>query len=137
MATYKSKAVTVNKSATELAEKFSDFSSLGSALENLPAEERAKVGDVSFTADTITISTPQVGDIRLKAIERTLEKIRLKAEGTPVDMELEINFKPVNESQSSVEGAINVDLPLVIRPLVGPTLQKAVDQFGELFAKLA
>ena len=134
MATYKSKAVTVNKSATELAEKFSDFSSLGSALENLQAEERAKVGDVSFTADTITISTPQVGD---KAIERTLEKIRLKAEGTPVDMELEINFKPVNESQSSVEGAINVDLPLVIRPLVGPTLQKAVDQFGELFAKLA
>ncbi len=137
MAQYTSKAAVVNTPAAVLAEKFSDFRALQSALDNLDGDQRAKVGDVSFTDDSICITTPQVGAITLKAVERTPERIRLQAENSPVPMNLIVDFKPLDSAATEVKGTIDVDLPMMLRPLVGPTLQKAADQFGELFAKLA
>lgn len=137
MSRYESKAVKVARSAEALAERFSDFTGLGEALNGMSAEERAKVGDVAFDRDTITITTPQVGAIRLRAVERTPSSVRLEAEGSPVPMSLELNFHPVEPELTEVTGALDVDIPMMLRPLVGPAMQKAVDQFGDLFAKLA
>ncbi|MCH5221734.1 MAG: hypothetical protein J1F05_05320 [Muribaculaceae bacterium] len=137
MSKYTSKATVVNQSAQALSAKFSDFSVMQSALDKLDAEQRSRVGDVCFTNDSIKISTPQVGDITLKAVERTDERIRLEAIGSPIPMTLLVDFKPINEESTEVTGTIDVDLPMMIRPLVGPTLQKAADQFGDLFARLA
>lgn len=134
---YKSKPVTVARPAAELAEKFSDFTFLSASLDNMSEDERAKVGDVKFERDTITINTPQVGAVTLRAIERTPERIVLQAEGSPMPMKLVIDFKPVAETSTEVAGAIDIDLPMMLKPLVGPMMQKAADQFGDLFAKLA
>ncbi len=137
MAKYTSKPAVVNRPASELSGKFSDFRQLQAALDNLDAAQKAKVGDVAFTEDSIKISTPQVGDIVLKAVERTPEHIRLEAQHSPVPMNLMVDFKPLTDNSTEVTGTIDVDLPMMLRPLVGPTLQKAADQFGELFANLA
>lgn len=137
MATYTSKAVTVARPATEIAEKFSDFSRLQSAIEAMPADKRAQVGDISFTADTINIHTPQVGDIRLRAVERNANGLVLQAEGSPVAMKLSVSLKPVAESSTEVTGSIDVDIPAMLKPMLGPTMQKAVDKFGQLFSDLA
>lgn len=137
MATYTSKPVEVNRPAEELAAKFADFRVLENSLAELPAEERAKVGDVSFTEDTINILTPQVGEIRLRAVERSNEQVVFKAEGTPVSMELKVAFRPLSENLTEVVGSIEVDIPMMLKPLIGPTLQKTVDQFSNFFARLA
>lgn len=137
MAKYSSAPTVVNRPATVLAEKFSDFRAFQTALDSLDAEQRAAVGDVSFTDDTITINTPQVGAIVLRATERTPEKVRLQAESSPVPMSLQIDFKPVDASSSEVTGSLDVDIPMMLKPLVGPALQKAADQLGSLFARLA
>ena len=71
MAKYSSAPTIVNRPATVLSEKFSDFRAFQTALDNLDAEQRATVGDVLFTEDSITITTPQVGAIVLRATERT------------------------------------------------------------------
>ncbi len=131
MAKYTSKPTVVNRPAEELAAKFSDFRTLQAGLDELPEEQRAKVGDVSFTEDTIKINTPQVGEIALRATERTAGRVVLEAEKSPVPMKLIVSFRP------EVEGAIDVDIPMMLRPMIGPTLQKAADQFGTLFANLA
>lgn len=137
MAQYSSKPTTVNRPASELSEKFSDFRAMQASLDGLDAEQRARVGDVSFTEDSIKIMTPQVGAIVLRAVERTPEVIRLQAEGSPVPMCLEVKFRPVGDDATEVSGTIDVELPMMLRPLVGPSLQKAADQFGEMFARLA
>ena len=137
MAKYSSPATIVNRPATDLAAQFSDFRHLQAAMDRMPDSERAKVGDVEFTEDTITIKTPQVGDIRLRATERTPERIVMTAESSPVPMSMMVEFKPVGADRTEVTGALDVELPMMLRPLVGPTLQKAADQFGTLFAKLA
>ncbi len=137
MSTYTSKPAIVNRPADELSAKFSDFTKLQETLENLSADQKAQVGDVSFTEDSIKISTPQVGEIILKAVERSSSRVRLEAQSSPVPMNLIVDFKAVSADTTEVTGTIDVDLPMMLRPLVGPTLQKAADQFGSLFANLA
>lgn len=135
MSKYCSQPVVVKRSAETIAEQFSDFRRLQSALDNLPADERAKVGDVSFTEDSIKISTQQVGEIKFKVSKRTPEEICLQAEKSPVPMNLILEMKPVDADNTELTGVIDVDIPVMLRPLVGPTLQKAADQFGSLFAR--
>ena len=134
MSKYSSKPVVVSRPAAEIAEKFSDFRRVQDALDGLDAEQKAKVGDVSFT---VMLNTPQVGQIVLKVVDRTPHHIVLEAQKSPVPMKLEVGFLPVDDSSTEVTGSIDVDMPAMLRPIVGPTLQKAADQFGTLFAKLA
>mgnify|MGYP000246501305 CR=1 FL=1 len=137
MATYSSKPVVIARNAEELASRFGDFTILQERLDAMPEEQRQAVGNVSFTADTITINTPQMGAINLRAVERTPEAIVLQAEGSPVPMQLKVTFKAVSAESTEVCGVIDVDIPAIIKPMVGPTLQKAADKFGELFSGLA
>lgn len=136
MATYTSKPVAVSLTPEQLVEKFSDFSNMQSRMEALPKEQRDQIGDVTFTKDTIEISTPQVGKIIMRAIERTDHSVVMQAESSPVPMKIDIRFRP-DATGAEVTSAMDVDIPVMLRPLVGPALQKAVDQFGTLFAKLA
>lgn len=137
MAKYTSKPAVIDRPAAELVSKFSDFRELQTKLDELPAEQRERVGDVSFGVDTITITTPQVGEISLKAVERSADRVVLQAEKSPVPMKLEISFKPVSEASTELQGSIDVEIPMMLKPLIGPTLQRAADQFGEMFAHLA
>lgn len=113
MAKYSSKSVTINRSAEAIAEQFSDFRKLQGALDNLTPEEKAKVGDVSFTEDSIKISTQQVGDIVFKVSKRTPEAICLQAEKSPVPMNLILEMKPVDAESTELTGVIDVDLSLI------------------------
>lgn len=123
--------------AEELAAKFSDFRSMQSKLDNMTADERSRVGDVQFTQDAIVINTPQVGAISMKAVERAADHLVLEAQGSPVPMKIVVEYAPVDDANTEVVGKMEVEIPAMLRPLVGPALQKAVDQFGNLFAQLA
>ncbi len=137
MATFSSPATQVPIAADQVAAKFADFTALEAAMQNMPAEKREKIGNVEFTRDTIQIVTPQVGAITLRATERTPERVVLEAEGSPVPMKLLVNMTPKGDSATEVSGTIDVEIPAMLKPLIGPALQKAADQFGNMFASLA
>lgn len=136
MAQYNSKPVTVNKSAHDIVEKFSDLSAFGQALDSMPEVDRERVGDVKFEKDSITIDTKQVGRIAFKVTERTPSKVAMIAEGSPVPLVLSVNLKPLDETSTEITTAIDVEIPAMLRPMIGGAMQKAVDQFGDLMAKL-
>lgn len=136
MATYTSPATQVNMPACALAAKFADFTALQAAMDAMPDDKREKIGNVEFTPDTIRIMTPQVGAVTLRATERTPERIVLEAEGSPVPMKLLVGLTPVSEECTSVTGTIDVEIPMMLKPLIGPAMQKAADQFGNMFASL-
>lgn len=137
MATYTSKPAVVALDAATLAQKFSDFRDLQARLDEMPEADRQRIGDVKFTEDSIVINTPQVGAITMRATERTAGKVVLNAEGSPVPMNIIVELNPLGDHETEVVGKMNVEIPAMLRPLVGPALQKAVDQFGSLFAQLA
>lgn len=136
MATFTSKPTIVNATAQAVADKFADLSRLQELIDKMPAEDRAKIGDVSFTPDSIVMKTPQVGDITLKVVERTPAKVAFTALGSPVPMNLAVNIRPDGEEKSEIVTAMDVEIPAFLKAMIGGTMQKAVDQFGQLMQKL-
>lgn len=136
MAKYTSAPVTVAKDAGTIADKFADLSVFESSLDELPESEREKIGDVSFSPDSITIKTPQVGDITMKVVERSTSKIVMQAVGSPVPLSLSVVLNPVGVDSTEITAVIEVEIPAMLRPLIGGAMQKAADQFGALMGKL-
>lgn len=136
MAKYHSKAVVINRPAEAISEKFADLSAFAGSLDAMPEAERARIGDVSFEKDSITIDTKQVGVIRFKVTERTPQRVVMNAVGSPVPLDLIVNLSADGVDRTEIVTEIDVEIPAMLRPMIGGAMQKAVDQFGELMAKL-
>ncbi|MBP2690553.1 MAG: hypothetical protein J6B44_01830 [Muribaculaceae bacterium] len=136
MAKYHSKAVVINRPAEAISEKFADLSAFAGSLDSMPEAERARIGDVSFEKDSITIDTKQVGVIRFKVTERTPQRVVMNAVGSPVPLDLIVNLSADGVDRTEIVTEIDVEIPAMLRPMIGGAMQKAVDQFGELMAKL-
>lgn len=114
------------------------MSHLQGALDSLTDEQRAQVGEVRFSADSISIVTPQVGEIAFHVTDRVRpSKVVFGTKSSPVPLTMEVGIKPLSEASSEVQTVINVEIPAMLRPLIGPQLQKAADKFGELMAGLS
>jgi hypothetical protein len=136
MANYKGKPVTVNSSAQSIAERFSDLSSLNSFVDQLPAEERQKIGDVEFEKDAISIKNPQIGSLRFAVTECSPKLIKLAC-ASPVSMALQVNLTAIDDNRTEVATDIDINIPAMLRPFIAPHMQRAADQFGTLMAKVA
>lgn len=138
MATFKSPKTEIGKGADELFDRFSDLSNLQTVLDGLLPEQRSQVGDVEFTADSLKIVTPQVGAIEFTVVDRVRpSKIVFGTKSSPVPLSMELDIEPTGENSSSVQTLIDVEIPAMLRPLIGPQLQKAADKFGELISGLS
>ena len=130
--------ISVAKPATELFNRFSDLSVLQGALDGLSAEDRAKVGDVQFTSESIKINTPQVGAIEFVVKERVVPtKVVFGTLQSPVPLTMELDIEPNGDNASQIQTVIDVEIPAMLKPFVGPQLQKAADKFGELIQGLS
>lgn len=121
--------------ATVVSDKFADLSKLSEAIDKLPDDQRARIGDVQFGTDTLTINTPQVGAIQFQVIERTPQRVVFSAVGSPLPLQMALNLNAIDAAQTEMVTSIDVDIPLMLRPMVSGPLQKAADQFNELLAK--
>lgn len=123
--------------ADELFAKLSDLTLLQSKVESLPDDVKAKVGEMRFTADSVVIVTPQAGEIELKIKESVApSKIVFGTAQSVVPLDMSINIKPIDDASSELTSSIEVDIPFMLRPIVGPQLQKAADGFGDSISKL-
>jgi hypothetical protein len=138
MAKYSSKPMTVNRPAQDIFDRFSDLSVMERKLSELPADQLAKVGEVKFEKDSIAIATPQVGEIKFQVMERVSpSKIVFGSPSSPVPMSMTLELTPVDASQTQVVTSIDVQIPAMLRPLVGGKLQEAADKFSQLMAQLS
>lgn len=135
MSTYTGKTSRIDAPATVIAEKFSDLSTLGKYTEHIPEEQRAKVGDLSFERDAIILKNPAIGEMALKVTERTPQRIRFKADGL-LPIQVDVNLKEVDANQTDINTALDIDIPVMLRPMIGGKLQQVADMFGDLIAKL-
>jgi hypothetical protein len=136
MATYKSKPVTVQQSAVAISDKFADLSTLEGALGDLPESERAKIGEVKFTADSLSIKTAQVGELKFQVTERTPERVVFNTVSSPLPLNMAVNLKPLTADSTELYTSIDVEIPAMLKPLLGGMMQKAADSFGDLMVKI-
>ncbi len=135
MAKYTGKTVTVNQSAQVLFDKISNLNAFQQRLDELPAEAKNKLGDVRFTEDKIIINAPAVGELTFVVAEKVSPSLmRLSAENSPVPFNIIMNFEAKTETTTDVSTVLDVDIPAMLRPMVGGKMQEAADKFSEMFS---
>lgn len=133
MATYKSKPVVIAHPVSEVYDKISNIEAYQQKLDALPEQAREKLGDVRFEHDSIVITAAPVGEIRFTVEERTApSRVRLKAEQSPVPLTLAVELEPESETSTKAVSKIEVEIPAMLKPLIGGKMQEAADKFGEL-----
>lgn len=138
MATYTSKPTTVASPIDRLYERLSDLTNLEQRLQQLPPEQLAKIGEVHFTPDSMSIITPQVGELKFQVTERHApDHLAFSAVSSPLPLLMSINLKEVDAASTEVTAAIDVEIPAMLRPLVGGKIQEAADKFGQLMGQLS
>ena len=133
MASYSSKPAVSNKPVDEVSERLSNIGAYQQKLDSLPAEVREKIGDVRFEDDAIVITAAPVGEIRFAVKERVSpSRVTLAAEQSPVPLNLTVNLEPESESSTKATSVIDVEIPAMLKPMIGGKMQEAADKFGEL-----
>lgn len=133
MATYKSKQVTISHPIEEVYERISNIGAYQQKLDSLPAEVKDKLGDVRFEPAAIVITAAPVGEIRFAVKERIKpSSVKLSAEQSPVPLTLSVNLTPDSDSSTNAVSQIDVEIPAMLKPMVGGKMQEAADKFGEL-----
>lgn len=134
MAKYSSKPAIVGQPIDEIYNKVSNFSSLGDRISQLPPEARQRLGQVTFGDDKMTINAPAVGELTFAVAERVAPTLlRLTAENSPLPFNIVMHFTPKDENTTEVRTDLDVEIPAMLRPLVGSKLQEAADRFGDMF----
>lgn len=136
MSTYKGKPVVVAATPESISEKFADLTVLQSNIDALPHAEREMLGQARFEKDAIVIVNPQVGEMRFNVVERDNSHIKMAAEGM-LPMSMLVSLSPVGDSSTEVSTSIDIQLPAMLKPFLGPQIQKAADQFGVMMGKIA
>lgn len=110
---------------------------LNNYTDHIPETERAKIGDLRFEKDAIIIKNPAFGEMAFKVVERTPNHVEFKADGM-IPLSLGVNLTSVdNDTRTDVSSEIDIEIPMMLRPLIGGKMQQVADMFGDLIAKLA
>lgn len=139
MSIYKSNVETANAPVERVYERLSNPSTFAAMAENgfqqLPDQVRKNLEGVSFTEDAIAVTTP-MGSVELKVKAKTPHSlIEYTAENSPIPFGVKIKLQPQGE-QTQIETEIDMEIPMMLRGLVGNKIGEVATQFGKLLAML-
>ncbi|WP_289713247.1 hypothetical protein [uncultured Muribaculum sp.] len=138
MATYSSKPIEIPMQAESVYEKVSNLSGFQERIDNLPQDVKDKIGAVRFTEDSIIINAATVGEMVLSISEKVPGKrVAFTANGAPVPIVMSINLENIDNEKTLVTTCIDVEIPAMLKPLVGPKLQEAAEKFGDMIGNIA
>lgn len=142
MAVFKSPIQHIAASAEAVFDKLSNLSNLKQLLAQvpesaIPADKKEMFDAVTVTDDSISFPAGPVGQLTMQMTRKERPTlIVLEGIGAPValSMNLEIGIIADNACEATV--AIDIAIPAMLKPMIGGTLQKMADQFGEMLGKL-
>ena len=142
MTTYSSPDVTLNASAETVFSKLSNLENLQSMLNKVPADKipedkRQMFENIHITPDTIQVPGGPMGNLTFRVTKREEPSlISLTGEGIPINMSIDLRIKPVSESSSTAKVDFNLDIPALLKPMVGGQIQKIANQFGDVISAI-
>jgi len=112
------------------------MSALAEAMKSR-AEGNGEMGDIKFGENSLSIVNPQVGEIKFEIVERVEpSKVAFSAVNSPLPIGMTINLSPIGDDSTEVSTAIDIEIPVVMRALIGSKLQQVADKFGDTMAKM-
>lgn len=142
MPAYKSTGRRINASAQAVFDKLSNLEGLKDVLAKvpesaIPQDKKELFDNVKVTSDSISFPAGPVGEITLKIAERLAPTlIRLAGVGTPVPLGMSLEIAPLTDTSCEAAVVINLDIPKMMAPMIGGTIQKMADQFADVLERL-
>ncbi|MDE5843209.1 MAG: SRPBCC family protein [Muribaculaceae bacterium] len=142
MAVYKSSGRAVFAPAAAVYNKLSDLNGLKGLIDNIPADvvpedKQELLAGVRITSDSISFPAGPVGEITLRVAEKIEPSlISLEGVGTPVALNLRLELAGIAASECEAVVALDIAIPPMLKPMVGGSLQKMVDQFADIIERL-
>lgn len=140
METYKSDKVTINHNINLIYSKLSDPSIFKAQIDNnmdrLPDEAREHLKSVKFEEDGISVESP-MGTLKLSVSDsQEPTMVKYTAQSSPVPFGVTINLESVDENTTQAVTELNIELPFMLKAMVGGKLSEGAQKMGELIAKL-
>ena len=137
MAKYTGKTARVAVASSEIVAKFDDLSVMSDYTASLPEEQRAKIGDVRFEKDAIVIKNPHIGEMAFNVVKRSPDCVVFKADGM-IPLTISVLLESVDDDKATdVTTVLDIEIPAMLKPIIGGKLQQVADTFGDLVARIA
>ena len=142
MAIYSSNKITINAPAQVVFDKLSNLENLKGLLEKVPAssipdDKRQMFENIKITPDAIEIPGAPMGNLIFRVAEKKApEYIRLNGEGIPIQMALVLHVEPNGPESSRAKVDVDIDIPAMLKPMIGGQIQKIADQFGNVLGAI-
>ena len=142
MSVYSSEEIKLNAPASSVYDKLSNLENLRGMLDKVPADripedKRQMFENIKITPDTIEVPGGPMGNLVFRVVEKESPKlIRLKGEGIPIEMALVLHIKPLTDTTSGAKVDIDINIPAMLKPMIGGQIQKIANQFGEVLGAI-
>ncbi len=136
MSTFKSAERIVAYNVGTVYNRLSDTENFQNMAGNLPQELKDKA-NIHIDNDTLTLSTPQVGDITFQFAKRVPnELIRLNTMSSPIPFSIDIKLAAEQEEQTKIAVETKIELNPIIKPMISKPIQNMTDKFAEFLASI-
>jgi len=112
----------------------SDLSNLERVRDRVPAD---KLDSFKFDSNSVEVSVPPVGTIKLRIIEREENKcVKFETEQSPMPFNLWIQMLPVSETESKMKVTVKADIPFMLKGMVSGPLQDGVEKIADALSQI-
>ncbi len=112
----------------------SDLSNLERVRDRVPED---KLESFEFDSDTVQVSVPPVGTIKLRIIEREENKcVKFETEQSPMPFNLWIQVLPVDSATSKMKVTVKADIPFMLKGMVSGPLQDGVEKIADALSQI-
>lgn len=105
-------------------------------IDRLPQEAREHLDKVKFEDDGISVESP-MGALKLsvsESVEPTM--VKYVAQSSPVPFGVTVNLEPIDDTHTQAVTELNIDIPFMLKAVVGGKLSEGALKMGEMIAKL-
>ena len=115
-------------------DNISDLRNLEKVRDRVPED---KISDFSFDEDTVSLSVPPVGEIKLRVVDREEPKcVKFEAVQSPVPFNVWVQVLPVDEQNAKMKVTVGAELNPFIKSMVEKPLQDGVEKIADALAQV-
>ena len=101
-------------------------------------KEMEKLKDLKFDSDSISITAPMVGEIKMRIIDREEPKtIKFETENSPVPFNFWIQLQPTSDTACKMKLTIKADLNPFIKGMVKKPLEEGIEKIANALAMIS
>lgn len=134
MTKFESSVKQISYPVEDVYRNISDLSNLERVRDRVPED---KLDSFKFDSDSVEVSVPPVGTIKLRIIEREENKcVKFETEQSPMPFNLWIQVLPVTETESKMKVTVKADIPFMLKGMVSGPLQDGVEKIADALSQI-